>query len=193
MKLKWHAWFKLCAVMFLVLEVGNLRTIFFLLGDFPNLVFWSWHLTCPQLALTQKLLELIRQLWCKLCDTLATISFVFEGGDLLSSHFWTEYAINSVSSGATKKQSVESSTYASEMFKYPNGATFWQCGFQWLSWLGYASCWVLELAKFVRDIHDTTNCEIATTESRGSFHSPKCVKLRGFGRRVWGQIILCNI
>ena len=32
----------------------------------------------PQLALTQKLLELIRQLWCKLCDTLATISFVFE-------------------------------------------------------------------------------------------------------------------
>ena len=39
LKLKWYAWFKLCAVMFLVLEVGNLR-FFFLLGDFPNLVFW---------------------------------------------------------------------------------------------------------------------------------------------------------
>ena len=37
--------------------------------------------------------------------------------------------------------------YASEMFKYPNGATFWQCGFQWLSWLGYASCWVLDIGK----------------------------------------------
>ena len=57
----------------------------------------SWHVASPQLALTQKLLELIRQLWCKLCDTLATISFVFEGGDLLSSHFWTEYGINTVS------------------------------------------------------------------------------------------------
>ena len=48
----------------------------------------------------------------------------------------------------------------------------------------------LILAKFVRDIHDTTNCEIAKTESRGSFYSPKCVKLRGFGRRV--NVELCT-
>ena len=36
---------------------------------------------------------------CKLCGTLATINiyFVFQGGDLLSSHFWIEYGINSVS------------------------------------------------------------------------------------------------
>ena len=40
MKIKWHALFKLCAVIFLVLEVGNFLTIFFLLGDFPNLIFW---------------------------------------------------------------------------------------------------------------------------------------------------------
>ena len=56
LKLKWHAWFKLCAVMFLVLEVRNLCTIFFffLLGDYPNLIFWRSILLAPNLHLHRR-------------------------------------------------------------------------------------------------------------------------------------------
>ena len=76
------------------------KVFWYLLGkhfffvETPSLHLLARQVTSPQLTSIQKLLKLISQLWCKLCDTLATISFVFEGGDLLSSHFWTEYGIN---------------------------------------------------------------------------------------------------
>ena len=90
----------------------------------------------------------------------------------------------SLQTSQLKKQGVESSTMLLKCSNILMVQLFGNVVFSsWVDWAMLPAEFLI-LAKFVRDIHDTTNCEIATTESRGSFHSPKCVKLRGFGRRV---------
>ena len=63
------------------------------------------------------------------------------------------------------------------------------------NWVGWAMrpAELLTLAKLVRDIHITTNFEIAPTESQGFFHFPKSVKLWGLGQCVKGLFFTpCN-
>ena len=92
-----------------------------------------------------------------------------------------------------KKQGVESSTMLLKCSNILMVQLFGNVVFSgWVDWAMLPAEFLI-LAKFVRDIHDTTNCEIATTESRGSFHSPKCVKLRCFGWRVIQQHVFASL
>ena len=67
-------------------------------------------MTSPQLSLTQKLLKLIRDVWCKLCDTLTTI-FLYLREVAFSDHTFGVNTDKTKSLGvATKKLGVESLT-----------------------------------------------------------------------------------
>ena len=171
-------------MIFLVLEAGNLLTIFFCwetsLTSSSGVAF-DLPPTCSYTDASGINKTVMVQTLCYTCNDFFCI-----WGRWPSQLTLLDWIRNKLSlqTSQLKKQGVESSIMLLKCSNILMVQLFGNVVFSsWVDWAMLPAEFLI-LAKFVRDIHDTTNCEIATTESRGSFHSPKCVKLRGFGRCV---------